>query len=475
MAAADEKMKEHIAKMVLSSNYWGYLFSLVRRVPSDTLPSIMGVSPNRDGTINLMYRPDDIENTSSEVISKILEHEGQHLLNQHIPRLLRLLSTDVDDKKKFVKSRTWNVAADCAVNLQIKMPEKVIINGKEGVSQFPKLYKMPDDKASEWYFEELMKNEDLQKMLQPKCGGGCNKFDKDGNLRQPGQKSKGQGDDKGEEQGQGEPGGEGGAPGDDPCSGCKLTPIDSHDEWFNDDMQHCPDMTAMARKLEQNLTNTVRESVRSFRNRGTLPAGVEELINEMLNPPKLPYHMMVRKLVQASKFTKFKRSSTRINRKRTYVFTLDSSDKSVPAISPFPGRMRDFTFNIGVLLDTSGSMSIDDITEGLSGIKGMIENDKHTTVTVIENDTEVNKEYKIKKIKDIQFNIKGRGGTTLGPGLHRFQEIDPDIVLVFTDGGTEDINAYPRKDLPKKLLWILTAGASASMMDRTGPVIHLPD
>jgi len=471
MAGADEKMKEHIAKMVLSSNYWGYLFSLVRRVPSDSLPSIMGVSPNRDGTISLLYRPEDVENTSSEVITKIIEHEGTHLLNHHIPRLLRLIATDVNDEKKFIKSRTWNIAADCAANLMIKMPEKVTINGKEGVSQFPKLYGMPDDKASEWYFEELMKDEDMQKMLQSKCGGGCPKFDKDGNERQQGN-GQGQGDGKPEP---GDGSGQSQGQGNNPCSNCKLVPVDDHGGWFNDDMKHCPDMTAMARKLEQNITNTVRESVRSFRGRGTLPGGVEDLINEMLNPPKLPYHMMVRKLVQASKFTKFKRSSTRINRKRTYVFTLDKSDKSVPAISPFPGRMRDFTFNIGVLLDTSGSMSIDDILEGLSGIKGMIENDKHTTVTVIENDTEVNKEYKIKKIKDIQFNIKGRGGTTLGPGLHRFQELDPDIVLVFTDGGTENINEYPKKDLPKKLLWILTAGASASMMDRTGPVIHLPD
>jgi predicted metal-dependent peptidase len=85
----------------------------------------------------------------------------------------------------------------------------------------------------------------------------------------------------------------------------------------------------------------------------------------------------------------------------------------------------------------------------------------------------VEKEYVCKKVRDIQFNIKGRGGTTLTPGLLRARELECDVCLAFTDGYTEDINAIPRKNLPKKLIWVITKGGSASNVNKTGYVVQI--
>jgi predicted metal-dependent peptidase len=148
-------------------------------------------------------------------------------------------------------------------------------------------------------------------------------------------------------------------------------------------------------------------------------------------------------------------------------------DKDLPQISPFPGRTRDLTFDIVVLIDTSGSMCQKDILEGLSGVKNIIEKDRFCYTTVLEVDTTVEKEYEVNKIRDIQFNIKGRGGTTLGPGLLRARELGCDVCLAFTDGYTENINQISRKLLPKKIIWVIQKDGTSESLFHTGYVVNI--
>jgi predicted metal-dependent peptidase len=106
--------------------------------------------------------------------------------------------------------------------------------------------------------------------------------------------------------------------------------------------------------------------------------------------------------VRGTRYSKFKRSPTRINRKRTYVFTI-GDDECIPEISPFPGKMRDMTFDIAVLIDTSGSMSNDDVREGLSGVKNIIEKDRHCYTTVLEVDAAVEMNTRLRR--SVIFNL----------------------------------------------------------------------
>ncbi|MHA1816726.1 MAG: hypothetical protein ACTSX1_12015, partial [Candidatus Heimdallarchaeaceae archaeon] len=75
--------------------------------------------------------------------------------------------------------------------------------------------------------------------------------------------------------------------------------------------------------------------------------------------------------------------------------------------------------------------------------------------------------------KDIDPKVKGGGGTTMGPGLLRAREIGGDVCLGFTDGYTENINGIPRKKLPKKTIWVVSAGGSVENLNRTGFVVQL--
>lgn len=409
-----ERLKNLIARFVLKYNYWGYLFSRIRRRPTTSLPSIMGVGAEPDGTISLFYHPTLLNKTDDENLTKIIEHEGLHLLNKHIPRLIRILAEETKNEKKAIKSRIWNIASDCAVNQQAGFKDDFIIAGKPWPICLPEQYKLEPNKVTEYYYLKLLKN----------------------------------------------------------CKVVHVAPtIGDHGSWMKN-ISGISDLSSLSRKVDQHVRRIIKESAKTYnKERGRLPAHIADLIQSALEPPKAPYYQIIQKLVKGTRFSKFRRSPTKINRKRTYSFIL--GEDVIPQISPFPGKTRDFTFDVTVLIDTSGSMSQDDIKEGLSGIKNIIEKDRYCHTTVLEVDAGVEKEYVCKKVRDIQFDIKGRGGTTLGPGLFRAQELGCDVCLAFTDGYTENINEYSRRKLPNKLIWVINKGGTAKNLNETGYVVRI--
>ena len=446
---AGERLKNLIARFVLKGNYWGYLFSRIRRRSVCNFGSIMGVAPETDGTITLIYDPNLLMKTEDNQIIRVIEHEGMHLLNKHISRLLRMLANEISEKNKQPKVMAWNIAADCSVNVQANIREPLIIDKTPWPPCLPGMYNLKEGKVTEEYFYELLK--------QAKQNSGKQNCKNCKNKNKNGEDGKGnqicencQGDKDGD--------------------GFGNQAFDDHKKW-SECAKDVADLSALSRKVDSNLQTIIRDSAKTFKSRGSLPSHISQLIEEALKPPKAPYYQIIRKLVRGSRFSKFRRSPTKINRKRTYVFTL--GDDCVPEISPFPGKTRDMTFDIVVLIDTSGSMGNDDILEGLSGIKNIIEKDRNCHTTVLEVDAGVEKEYIVKRVRDIQFKIKGRGGTSLRPGLERARQLGCDVCLAFTDGFTEDINSIPRKCLPKKLIWIITPNGTVDNINRTGYVVKI--
>jgi len=438
----DERLKNLIAHMTIKSgnenisyNYFGYIFSRIRRVKDESLPSIMGISPRKDGTLALLFNPLFFDGTTDEVMRKIIEHEGMHVLNKHVPRLLRILANEINEKMKYAKSRIWNTAADCAVNPQINMPKQVIIADKPWEGCFPELYDMKNDMATEYYYYKLLEQE----------------------------KNKGEGQE-GQGEGEGQDSQFGGA-------GSDYDVIGDHSKW-QEVTKEVSDVNSLSRKIDGHIQEIVKDSVKNFQHRrGSLPGHIKDLIDSALEPPKVPYYQIIKKLIKGSRYSKFKRSLSRVNRKRTYAFSLNGG--CTPKISPFPGKTRDFTFKIVLIIDTSGSMSIDDIKEALSGCKNIIEKDRHCDVTVLECDTELQKEYTVKRVNDIDFNIAGRGGTHLEEALERAKQINPDVVLAFTDGYCENVNNYSKRFLPKRIIWVVQEDGTTENIDKTGFIVRI--
>lgn len=471
-----KKLEHVIAKMALTENFWGYLFGRIGKVKEPNLPSIMGVGLQKNNSVSLFFNPELVKGTDKKTIELVLEHEGLHLLNLHISRGLRLLSVEVDDEVKNRKKMIWNFATDCAVNTQMGMPEKVTLNGKECSVQHPKNYNLPTDRSSESYFHSLLKQNEEQCVM---CGSSGNDSGDEQNEDES-QQSEQNENNNSDESGNGS-GGKVTVKSKCPCCGKETTvgegTIDDHGNW-NSDNQESNNPDDIARKVEDQVKDLVRKSVKSFESsnrRGNVPGYIRELIDDLLTIPKVPYYQMIRSLVKGSRLSKWKKAYTRINKKRVYTFFNTEQQYIVPLISPFPGRTKDFTFNIVILIDTSGSQSVEDIAEALSGIKDIIENDKHCKVTAIEIDTQINKEYEVKKVSDIDCEISGRGGTVLRQGILRAKELNPDIMLGFTDGYCDDVNSFPDTELPKKNVWCISPNGSSERLNKTGPVVFLDD
>ena len=449
----DNKLSDIISTMTFNNSFWGYLFSRLRRIPVED-EIMMGVGVVRDGTIALFYNQKRVDQCKPKDIIKIIEHEGLHIINNHLVRVIKLLTDEIDIIEIESKKRIWNIATDACVNCQIKdMPRIMNIGDEEWKLVFPDIYKLNENESAEIYYDKLNSKREKEEKIKIKIEGS------------------GLGTGEGKEGSETETGE--GKEGSEEGTGAGKDSCNNHKYWKNPTGD-----SSFPRQIEQYAKDMVYKSLKNFnKSRGTLPGNLELLINEFLQPPKLPYYEIIRRSVKATYNKSKVKKAPVINRKRGYMVLWENKFKSMdlPMMSPFPGKKSDYAFHILVIIDTSQSMTKDDICEGLSSLKDIIEKDKYCKTTVIENDTEVRKEYELKKINDIQFDIAGRGGTILAPALLRAIKIKPriDVALIFTDGYCESINEIDRTYMPhiSKLIWVVTNDGTTKYINRSCRVI----
>jgi predicted metal-dependent peptidase len=110
-----------------------------------------------------------------------------------------------------------------------------------------------------------------------------------------------------------------------------------------------------------------------------------------------------------------------------------------------PGGKRDFLSKILVAVDTSGSVSDEELKAFLAEINGMI---NHIKVDLIQFDHEVKGEPEPFEKKQRTINIVGRGGTNFEGPIALADQLGYDGLIVFTDGYAP----FPPK--PKcRMLW----------------------
>ena len=415
----EDKIRNCLSKMILRDSYWGYLFSNVTRKEFG-LPNPFGVSIDDNGNLILFYNPIMVDLMDDSAIKKVLEHEGFHLINKHIIRLIKLLGDFGKEREEIVKN-VWGIAADMAANYLSQAPDFIKIGSYEFKLIHAKNYKLDSGLSAEFYFNKLLNECEKQKASQGKTINSIAQVS-------------------------------------------EISNIDDHSQWSTGRENE----EFLVKRAEKQINDLIYESLKSMRDRGHLPGNLNDLINKALEPPKVPYYQIVRKLVKSSRLSKVQKAYTKINKKRLYTFFLDGFH-----MLPFPSTRKDMSFKIGILIDTSGSMDEDKIREGLSGVKNIIEKDRDCETIVIECDAIIQKEYEVKRVSDIQFNIKGRGGTILQPGLERLKELKVDVALIFTDAYCDNINILPRYILPKRMIWVVPERSTISNIDKSGYIVRV--
>ena len=174
---------------------------------------------------------------------------------------------------------------------------------------------------------------------------------------------------------------------------------------------------------------------------GKAPAGMDRYVEE-LNYPKLNWRQMLQKFIV---------------REIPYDFCYTRPSKRSLACGVFMPSVTRESLEIGVALDTSGSMSPKDLKECLSETVGIVKAYSNVKLTVVTCDAEVHTVGEVTSEEDVaNLEIKGGGGTDFIPVFKWVEDNKPAmrLLIFFTDG----FGSFPTDAPQVKTLWCITQG-----------------
>jgi len=388
----DKILSDGITVLINNNMFYGLVAAQLEfRESTSALTPTIGISP----TLIVYYNKDyikSLEEMGPNTVAAILEHEVHHLLLDHFGRFPKMTALE-------------NIACDIAINQHIQ-------NLPLNTLQFRFFYyvkdgqtvQFPPNETAEVYLELLKQNTQITT-----CGGQC--------LTGEGCSVHGSQDGQGD-----------GVPGN-----CPLQ-VDDHSTWGIS--KEGSGMTEEDKDKLKGIMKTAADMTERIA--GSLPQNVQEILENWLKPPKVPWHrVMRRKLFSHTvpttdlKFSKYKMS------------------KRFPAL-PGPVKERKGK-TIFFSIDCSGSMPKEELKQAFSEINRLHRLGYH--VYVIQWDTDMTEPERFRPKMNIE--IKKRGGTNPLPVFNFIEENNKDFYhVMMTDGWWFE---YPKGfKYPKKHLIIFT-------------------
>ncbi len=231
---------------------------------------------------------------------------------------------------------------------------------------------------------------------------------------------------------------------------------DDHESWGqNEDGGEMDEATKklIGKQLEHQVKEIAEHLDKKGSNfRGTLPGQLVEWIDSLfeLPEPVTDWKSYFKRFISSSDKVVTKKSRNKYNKR-------------------FPGNPAlkiKHKKNILVAIDTSGSVSSENLVEFLGQLMHI-----HKTgheVTVIECDAQITNIFKYDGSKEIQ--ITGRGGTDFQPAIDYFNAHTQvyNTLVFFTDGYA------PAPTPPKRpMLWVITSDGETKTDSFPGKVVHL--
>jgi predicted metal-dependent peptidase len=218
-----------------------------------------------------------------------------------------------------------------------------------------------------------------------------------------------------------------------------------------------------AKKLAQewkiNVVSAAQAQEKAQNGQGSLPAWLRRLVDEIINP-KLDWREELSRWLGEN------------GRRNDYSFRRPSR-RSAGVGEYLPSLTKHGITDVTVLLDTSGSIGQERLTEALTEIQGICE-DIAVAIRVIVVDADIHEDLAIEDAFDLIDHIKGGGGSDFNPAFERLVADGYEgCVVAFTDGAISVPECQPIGI--KGTLWVLS---EASDMDPTrgkwGEVVRIP-
>ena len=403
--------------LMLKEPYYGFFLIMLNKLWDSKRVPTAGVSKNGIN-YQLAINPEFWEGLNEEQKLGILKHELLHIAFGHLTTFF-----------KFSDKRLANVAMDMEINQYI---EKSWLPGgeytKEEYEALNEKLKLDmsaaiETGASPEEIAEILKNapsrgifiEDYADMNLDLRAGCRYYYDKLKEFKDQKEKN----------------GSCGNQAMDDLLDNIEMGNVPDHGTWEEFDNLTEAEQKLIEKQLQKVLSDAKEQTVKK---RGTVPGEIEGVIVvEEIVPPKFDWRGYIRRFTGIS----------------TKVFTKKIRRKENRRFSDNPGLKIKMKQHMLLAIDTSGSVSNDELLEFMNEIHHIYK--AGVDITVIQCDTKINsiKPYTGKH----EMNIHGRGGTEFDPVLEYYNENQKKYtsLVYFTDGECST-SVKPKSNV----LWVLS-------------------
>jgi len=374
-------MEKVSIRLIQTSPFYASLLSQMRKIEctgelAKQIPTEAVAIEN--GRINFYFNPKFLETLTVEEAVAILTHECNHAVKGHLTRMR-------DEYKE--NGSLANIAQDMNANKDIQHLPKGACTVDSITREFAKQGKklnLKEDDTSENYYQELKKHSDKME-VQTDADGNTEIIFKDSNGKEIGR--------------------------------VKIVSCDNKNKQSQENGKG--DVPELAKEVLRQAIKEAAEAHKRAPNRGKLPAGIEEAIEEWLKPPVISWKVLLKQFLAATIKAGSRRSWKRPNRRYGELQK---------------GKLSDHMISVTIAIDTSGSISDDNFKSFIAEMKA-IQSCYKGTMTVVECDAQIQKTYQLSKYKKIQKNFRGRGGTSFRPVFEyiRDKHVKTDLLIFFTD------------------------------------------
>lgn len=189
--------------------------------------------------------------------------------------------------------------------------------------------------------------------------------------------------------------------------------------------------------LKSVLAKAKTRSELSGEDPGNIPGEARRVIEDMLNP-RLPWEILL---------ANFLTSQIKSD------YTWKKPNKRFMPDFIMPSQHSEALGHVVIAIDTSGSLSIEELTEFLSEITYIHETMKPNKLTVIDCDYEIHNIHEVTDSDEIhQLEFSGNGGTSFYPVFEHLKTNPPEVLIYFTDLYADQITEDPGYPV----MWICT-------------------